>query len=87
MPKTKTDWEKELSPKSYAVTYEGSTETPFTGKFLYNKAPGMYHYIHCNNPLFPSSTKFDSGTGWPSFWDVAKKNKIVKFTSDTVLIA
>ena len=64
---------KRLSAQQYAVACEGSTEPPFTGEYLYNHETGMYNCVVCDNPLFSSETKFDSGTGWPSFWDSAKK--------------
>lgn len=61
---------------------ENFTEEPFTGKYLYNKEKGSYMCIVCGNPLFSSDTKFDSGSGWPSFWDVVKKGT-VKLQEDT----
>lgn len=67
MPQSETDWKKRLSPEQYRVLREKSTEIPFTGKLLHNKDNGLYNCGACGNPLFPSDTKFDSGTGWPSF--------------------
>lgn len=61
--------EKELTPEQYAVLKEKGTEAPFSGAYLDNKETGMYHCAACGAPLFPSDTKFDSGTGWPSFTD------------------
>lgn len=69
----KTALKKKLTKEQYAVACEGSTEPPFTGEYLYNHETGMYACVVCGNPLFSSKTKFDSGTGWPSFWDTAKK--------------
>lgn len=63
----KDDLKKKLSPEQYHVTQEKGTEAPFTGKFVEHKEKGMYTCIVCRAPLFPSDTKFDSGTGWPSF--------------------
>lgn len=74
--KTNSDWKKKLTPEQYAVTCEGSTEAPFSGKYLHNKDTGMYNCIRCGNPLFSSTTKFESGTGWPSFYDVAKTGTV-----------
>lgn len=74
--KPNEEWRKTLTPEAYKVTCEGSTEAPGTGKYLYNKETGMYECVRCGNPLFSSDTKFDSGTGWPSFWDVAKKGNV-----------
>jgi peptide-methionine (R)-S-oxide reductase len=66
--KSKDEWRKQLSPESYQVTREHGTERPFTGKYNAAKDKGMYRCICCGNPLFESDTKFDSGTGWPSFY-------------------
>lgn len=85
MPQVQKDWKKILTPKQYAVTCEGSTEPPFTGEYLYNKETGMYNCVRCGNPLFSSETKFDSGTGWPSFWDTAKKEGSVELKGDNSL--
>ena len=61
--------DKELAPELYKVAIEKGTELPFTGKYLKNKDDGVYKCAVCGNPLFSSDTKFDSGTGWPSFTD------------------
>lgn len=58
---------QKLSPEAYTVLREKGTETPFSGKLLHEKRDGMYRCMVCDNPLFPSDAKFDSGTGWPSF--------------------
>ncbi len=58
---------KKLTPEQYLVTQEKGTEAPFTGKFVNHHEKGMYTCVVCGKPLFPSDTKFDSGTGWPSF--------------------
>ena len=73
--------EKKLTPEQYHVLREKGTETPFTGKFNNHKESGMYTCAACGAELFDSSVKFDSGTGWPSFYD-AKKGA-VKFIEDT----
>ncbi len=58
---------KKLTPEQYHVTQEKGTEAPFTGKFVNHHEKGMYTCVVCGKRLFPSDTKFDSGTGWPSF--------------------
>ncbi|MBI2659879.1 peptide-methionine (R)-S-oxide reductase MsrB [Candidatus Woesearchaeota archaeon] len=67
MPKSDEEWKKKLSQKQYHVLREKGTEMPFTGKLLHNKEKGMYTCAACGSELFSSDTKFDSGTGWPSF--------------------
>jgi peptide-methionine (R)-S-oxide reductase len=65
--KSNEEWQKQLTPEQYHVTREKGTERAFTGAFWNNKKPGVYRCIGCGEPLFESDTKFDSGTGWPSF--------------------
>ena len=67
---------KELTAEQRRVTQEKGTERPYSGELLNNKADGMYHCVVCGNELFDSSTKYDSGSGWPSFWDRAVKDGI-----------
>jgi peptide-methionine (R)-S-oxide reductase len=61
------DLKRKLGDEAYRVTQERGTEAPFTGKFVNHHEKGMYTCVVCGKPLFPSDTKFDSGTGWPSF--------------------
>lgn len=68
IPKSDEEWKKLLPPEQYYVTREKGTEKPFTGKLLHNKEKGMYVCADCGSELFGSETKFDSGSGWPSFW-------------------
>lgn len=75
------EWKDKLSPSQYAVMRQKGTEAPFTGKLLNNKERGTYSCAACGVELFGSETKFDSGSGWPSFYDV-KNNKNVKTTED-----
>ncbi len=64
---TASDLRNRLSAEQFAVTQEAATEAPFSGALLHNKAVGVYHCVVCNEPLFNSDTKYDSGSGWPSF--------------------
>ena len=66
--KTEEEWRRELTPEQYRVTREQDTERAFTGEYWDTKDEGVYRCIGCGTPLFDSETKFDSGTGWPSFY-------------------
>jgi peptide-methionine (R)-S-oxide reductase len=70
-PKTKTDrdWRESLTPEQYQVLREKGTEPPFTGKYVHTKDDGTYRCAACGTELFSSDTKFESGTGWPSFYE------------------
>jgi peptide-methionine (R)-S-oxide reductase len=73
------DWKKQLDAEQFEVTRQAGTERPFSGKYASNHADGLYHCICCNTVLFDSKTKFESGTGWPSFWQpIAKENVAVQ---------
>ncbi len=81
---TDDEWKARLTPEQYEVLRKKGTEAPFTGKLLHNKDSGNYTCAACGNVLFTSDTKFDSGSGWPSFYDVAD-NEAVKLNEDTAL--
>jgi peptide-methionine (R)-S-oxide reductase len=76
LPKSDAEWRARLSEQQYHVTREKGTESPFSGEYWDRKTPGTYHCICCGEPLFLSQTKFDSGTGWPSFWAPVDKSKL-----------
>ena len=62
-------WKEKLTPEQYEICRNKGTESPFSGEYLNTKPTGTYHCLCCGNALFHSKNKFDSGTGWPSFWD------------------
>lgn len=74
--KSEAEWREELTPQQYAVLRQAATERPFTGEYVHNKTEGTYHCAACGNPLFSSGTKFESGSGWPSFWDVMEEGNV-----------
>ena len=82
MIKTEDEWKKTLSSKEYHVLRDKGTEPAFTGKYLENKKKGIYLCAGCSNELFSSTTKFDSGTGWPSFWAPVSNDNIEEKNDD-----
>lgn len=74
--KTKEEWKKILTPEQYQVTREGGTECAFRGKFYDNHEKGVYQCVCCGLDLFSSDNKFESGTGWPSFWTAVSKSNV-----------
>lgn len=72
----KEDLKGKISKASYIVTQEHGTEAPFSGELLDIKEEGIFTCVCCGNELFSSDTKYDSGTGWPSFWDVLNENSV-----------
>jgi peptide-methionine (R)-S-oxide reductase len=79
--KSDAEWKQQLSPISFAVARQAGTERPYTGVTWNNHDHGVYRCICCDNALFSSETKFESGTGWPSFWQPIAKENVVE-TSD-----
>ena len=74
--KTEAEWREILTPEQFYVTRKKGTERAFTGEYATTKTPGMYQCVCCGADLFDSDTKFDSGTGWPSFWAPANEENI-----------
>ena len=82
IPATDDEWKKKLTPEQYAILRNKGTEAPFTGELVNNHDTGEYMCVACGAKLFESGTKFDSGSGWPSFYDVAKSDA-VKLVDDS----
>jgi peptide-methionine (R)-S-oxide reductase len=76
MTKTEEQWREELTPEQYEILRKKGTEPPGTGKFTYNKDTGMYRCAGCGQELFSSDTKYDSGSGWPSFTEPADREHV-----------
>lgn len=82
-PKSEQEWKTCLTPEQYKTLRQKGTELPFTGKLLHNKEKGTYMCAGCGAELFSSDTKFESGTGWPSFYDVKTKGNVT-LKEDTI---
>ena len=76
--KTEAEWKAQLTPEQYQVTRKHGTERAFTGAYHATKDKGTYECVCCGLPLFTSETKFDSGTGWPSFWQPVSKENVAE---------
>lgn len=74
---------QKLSPDAYRITREGGTEPAFTGKYYQNKDSGIYHCICCEAPLFSSAEKYDSGSGWPSYWQPVSEDAVTELTDSS----
>ena len=74
--KSESEWRSELSPEQYRVLRQQATERPFTGEYVNSKASGVYACAACGQELFSSKTKYNSMSGWPSFWDVVGEGNV-----------
>jgi peptide-methionine (R)-S-oxide reductase len=74
--KSDPEWREQLSPEQYAVLRQAATEAPFTGRYVHEKADGTYRCAACGNELFSADTKFESGTGWPSFTEPVNRENV-----------
>ena len=82
-PNCDEEWKQTLTAEQYYVCRMKGTEPPFSGKYYANKADGSYLCVACGSELFRSDTKFDSGTGWPSFWAPVEKERVAMETDDS----
>ncbi len=85
--KTEAEWKKQLTAEQYKVARQSGTERSFTGKYWDNHEKGTYTCIGCGQELFASDTKFESGTGWPSFYQPIKKQYVLEKTDKTLGMA
>ncbi len=74
--KSQEEWKQQLSPEEFQVARQGGTERAFTGRYWDNKEPGVYKCVCCGEELFRSDEKYDSGSGWPSFWQPAREQVV-----------
>ena len=81
--KSDAEWKHLLTPEQYQITRKGGTERAFSGAYEHNKQPGWYVCVACGNPLFSSETKFDSGTGWPSFFEAVARENVIEESDRT----
>ncbi|RJQ28914.1 peptide-methionine (R)-S-oxide reductase [Candidatus Parcubacteria bacterium] len=81
-PKDNMEWKEKLTPEQYRVMREKGTERPFTGRYFDSKEKGVYKCAACGNPLFSSDAKFDSGTGWPSYYTPISETSLA-YAEDT----
>jgi peptide-methionine (R)-S-oxide reductase len=84
--KTNEEWAKELTPEQYYITRQHGTERPFTGPYLNEKRKGTYLCVSCGNPLFDSTTKFESGSGWPSFYQALGKEAVSEHSDNSMFM-
>jgi peptide-methionine (R)-S-oxide reductase len=84
--KSDQEWRKQLSPDSFAVTRHEGTERAYSGKYNENHADGLYRCICCETALFDSKTKFESGTGWPSFWKPISSANVSEITDNSMMM-
>ena len=77
------DLKQKLGEEAYRITQEGGTEPAFSGQYYQNKDSGVYHCICCDAPLFSSEQKYDSGSGWPSYWQPVSEDAVIEITDQS----
>jgi peptide-methionine (R)-S-oxide reductase len=86
LKKTEEEWKRELTPEQYEIVRQKGTEAPFSSELNDNKGEGVYKCVACGEPLFTSETKFDSGTGWPSFYAPMDEEKVETEADNSLLM-
>jgi peptide-methionine (R)-S-oxide reductase len=76
-------WKQKLAPDAYRIAREGGTEPAFSGKYYEHKGSGIYHCVCCDAPLFSSEEKYDSGSGWPSYWQPVSEDSVIEITDNS----
>jgi peptide-methionine (R)-S-oxide reductase len=84
--KTDKEWAEQLTPEQYRVTRQHATERPFSGEYVHKSVDGVYGCVCCGAPLFSSNAQFDSGSGWPSFWEPAIGENIGTETDNSLFM-
>lgn len=84
--KSDDEWRQELTPEQYEVAREAGTERAFTGKYWDTKTDGVYHCVCCARPLFDAATKYDSGSGWPSFYAPIENDAVKTQEDDSMMM-
>jgi peptide-methionine (R)-S-oxide reductase len=84
--KTDAEWRQQLTPEQYYITREHGTERPFSSPLNVEKREGLYVCVSCGNPLFKSDTKYESGSGWPSFWQPVSPNAVTEHEDFSLLM-
>ncbi len=84
--KTEAEWREQLSDEQFYVTRQAGTERAFSGPYWDSKSEGTYHCVCCDEPLFKSGTKYDSGTGWPSFWEPVSETAVADRPDNTLFM-
>tara|TARA_B100001939_G_scaffold264992_1_gene232247 strand:- start:106 stop:513 length:408 start_codon:yes stop_codon:yes gene_type:complete len=83
LERSDAEWQAQLTPEQFQITRQGGTERAFTGAYWNHKGTGSYRCVCCGAELFSSATKFDSGTGWPSFWEGVDRNAITTLRDES----
>lgn len=84
--KSDAEWKELLTPEQYRIARQKGTERAFTGEYHDAKEAGVYHCVCCGSPLFDSETKYDSGTGWPSFWEPASQDSVATAPDNSLMM-